>query len=132
MKKIVAESGMFKIKCDAYSHKIIISRKNKCHTCSSISCNVQLRKKQIHTMLCGKICFFWGNLVKWNSFPFGNLRKNCWQTCLVNIRTPHWGHGKIHLFLLGGFLNNFLGVIGFFSGECFLGRQSAEATWRDV
>jgi hypothetical protein len=57
MKKIVAESGMFKIKCDTYSHKIIISRKNNCHTCSSISCNVQLRKEQITQCYAEKFAF---------------------------------------------------------------------------
>ncbi len=35
--------------------------------------------------------------------------------------TPHWGHGKILLFLLGGLLNNFLGVIGGFFWRVFFG-----------
>jgi len=33
--------------------------------------------------------------------------------------TPHWGHGKIHFVPLGGFLNNFLGVIGGFFWRVF-------------
>jgi hypothetical protein len=46
------------------------------------------------------------------------------QKLLTNMSsqyTPRWEHGKIHLVLLGGFLNNFWGVTGFFFWRVFFG-----------